>query len=141
MSLDINQPSVKGETKQAAEEGQIIPVVQEFLNVSKQTVETGVVTVSKKVEEKVEDVSMPLMQEEIIIDRVPIGTTISAEAPLSRYEGDTLIIPVVKEEFVVQKRLILVEEVRITKRKIVTEFNEQVKLRKEAIEVKEEKKN
>jgi len=119
----------------------MIPVVQEFLNVSKQTVETGTVRVSKKVEEKVEDVSMPLMQEEIVIDRVPIGTTISAEAPLSRYEGDTLIIPVVKEEYVVQKRLVLVEEVRITKRTIVTEFKEQVKLRKEVIEVKEEKKD
>ncbi|HZB11553.1 MAG TPA: YsnF/AvaK domain-containing protein [Chryseolinea sp.] len=141
MSLDIKQPSGDGTIKQDAKEGHMIPVVQEFLNVSKQTVETGTVRVSKKVEEKVEDVSMPLMHEEIVIDRVPIGTTISAEAPLSRYEGDTLIIPVVKEEYVVQKRLILVEEVRITKRTIVTEFKEQVKLRKEVIEVKEEKKD
>ena len=140
MSLDIKQ-GVDGRTKEHAEEVQTIPVVQEFLNVSKQTVETGVVTVSKKVEQKVEDVSMSLMQEEIIIDRVPIGTTISAEAPVPRYEGETLIIPVVKEELIVQKRLILVEEVRITKRPIVTEVKEQVKLRKEAIEVKGEKKN
>jgi uncharacterized protein (TIGR02271 family) len=141
MSLENKLPGTDGTAKEGAGESQMIPVVQEFLNVGKQTVETGVVTVSKKIEQEVKEVSMPLIREEIIIDRVPIGTTVSAEAPVSRYEGDTLIIPVVKEELIVQKRLILVEEVRITKRAITTAFKEQVTLRKEVIEVKEEKKN
>jgi uncharacterized protein (TIGR02271 family) len=138
MSTDIKQPGAAQTATEGKGEPQIIPVVQEFLSVGKRSVETGKVIVSKNVEQEVKDVSIPLMEDEIIIDRVPIGSTVSAE-PASRYEGDTLVIPVVKEELIIQKRLILVEEVRIRKRTIATEFKEQVTLHKEVVEVKEEK--
>src|ERR1700730_14878414 len=45
------------------------------------------------------------------IERVPIGRTIEVVPPIS-HEGDITIIPVVEEVVVVERRLILKEEVR-----------------------------
>jgi hypothetical protein len=42
---------------------------------------------------------------------------IVAEPPVQRQEGDTLILPVVEEVLVVEKRLMLREEIRITRRR------------------------
>ena|ERR1700730_1900188 len=46
------------------------------------------------------------------IERVPIGRTINVVPSISQ-EGDTTIIPVVEEIVVVERRLVLKEEVRI----------------------------
>ena len=54
-------------------------------------------------------------------------------SPPVRYEGDTIIIPVIKEVLV--KRNLLVEEVRITKRTGETVVQQQVALRKENVTV------
>jgi stress response protein YsnF len=43
---------------------------------------------------------------------VPIGREV-AQAPLPFEEGDTLIIPVVEERLIVEKRLVVVEEIRV----------------------------
>lgn len=96
---------------------------------------------AKTVKEEIADVSLPLMRDDVSIERIPIGKYIESEAPESRYEGDTLIIPVVREEVVIQKRLVLVEEVRIRKRIVETEFTEQVSLRREEVDVREESNN
>jgi uncharacterized protein (TIGR02271 family) len=44
-----------------------------------------------------------------------------------------MIIPVLREEVVVEKRILLVEELRITKRQIQTNTPQQVTLRKEEV--------
>ena len=114
-----------------------LPVIEEVVHVTKQTVETGKVIAAKTIKEEVAEVSVSLNRDDVIIERIPIGKYIELEAPESRYEEDTLIIPIVKEELVIQKRLVLVEEIRITKRIAKSEFSERVTLRKEEIEIKE----
>ncbi len=47
------------------------------------------------------------------IERVPVNRIV-AESPSQRQEGDTLVLPVVEEVIVVEKRLMLREEIRIT---------------------------
>lgn len=112
----------------------VIPVIEEEVKVGKKIVETGKVRISKKVSEHEELVDEPLLREQVAVERVPVNQYVEA-MPQPRQEGDRLIIPVVKEEIVVQKRLLIVEELHI--RKQVTEAHEpqRVILRKEEVEV------
>ena len=65
----------------------------------------------------------PSMQEDIQIERVPVNRWLSEPASV-RYEGDIMIIPVMEEVPVVEKRLRLKEELRVTKRQITTQRTE-----------------
>ena len=49
---------------------------------------------------------------DVDIERVPVGAEIDV-VPDVRTEGDVTIVPVVEERLVIEKRLILVEEIRI----------------------------
>jgi uncharacterized protein (TIGR02271 family) len=107
-----------------------VPVIEEALAVHTSPVETGRVRLRKMVHEREEIVDPPLMRDEVIIERVPINRVV--EAPLSaRAEEDTLIIPVLEEVLVVEKRLLLKEEVRITTRRVETHLPQRVTLRRE----------
>jgi len=61
-------------------------------------------------------VDEPLFTEDVTVERVPVNRLVDS-APQSRQDGDTTIIPVVEEVITVQKRLLLREEVRITRRR------------------------
>ncbi|HSK70257.1 MAG TPA: YsnF/AvaK domain-containing protein [Pyrinomonadaceae bacterium] len=112
----------------------IIPVIQEEVSVDKQVVETGKVRISKKISEREELVDEPLLREEVAVERVPINQYVDA-APQARQEGDTLIIPVMREEIVVQKRLVLVEELRVRKQIVEAHEPQSVTLLKEEVEI------
>ena len=55
--------------------------------------------------------------------------------PAIRYEGDLTIIPVVKEAVVIERRLMLVEKIHITKRSITTDNTQRVMLRRKEVTV------
>jgi hypothetical protein len=72
------------------------------------------------------------------IERVPIGRTIEVVPSISQ-EGDTTIIPVVEEIVVVERRLVLKEEVRIRRVTTKEQHQETVVLRQqEALITREE---
>lgn len=112
----------------------IIPVVEEEVKIGKKIVETGKVRISKTVSEREELVDEPLLQEQVSVERVPVNQYIDA-MPQARQDGDTLIIPVVKEEMVVQKRLLVVEELHVRKQVMETHEPQKVILRKEEVDV------
>jgi len=108
----------------------VIPVVVEELEVATRIVETGRVQISKRVHEREEVVDLPLLREEVDIQRVAVNRVV--EGPVTiRQEGDTTIIPVVEEVLVVEKRLMLKEELRITKRRVEEHRPQRVTLRTE----------
>jgi len=108
----------------------VVPVVAEEMAVSKRKVETGRVRVHKTVRTTEQVVDEPLLREEVAVERVPIGRVI--EAPVeSRQEGDTLIVPILEEVLVVEKRLMLKEELRITRRRVEHRSAQTVTLRSE----------
>ena len=109
-----------------------LPVLEEHLQVSVRKEETGKVRAIKKVHEEDLIVSGPVVNESVQIERVPLNQYIDM-APQVRYEGETTIIPVVREEVVVQTRLVLVEEVRITRRQTEETVEKPVTLRKEEV--------
>jgi uncharacterized protein (TIGR02271 family) len=108
----------------------VVPVLEEELHVDKRRVETGRVRLTKQVHERQETVDVPLATEEIHVERVPVNRAIETAPPV-RYEGDTMIVPLLEEVIIVEKRLMLREEVRITKRQSETRRPQQVMLRRE----------
>lgn len=112
-----------------------IPVIEERIRVDKRVVETGRVVIRKRVTEHQEHVAIPLNHDEVNVDRVPINRYVEVPPEAIRYEGDTMIISVLEEVVVVEKRLMLVEELHVTKRQIQTEEMHQVTLRTEEVTV------
>jgi uncharacterized protein (TIGR02271 family) len=93
---------------------QRVPLVQEHARVEKRAVETGLVTINVSVDEHMECINEELLQEEVAIERVPVNREVS-EVPATRREGDVLIIPVVAQRLVVEKRWVLIEELHVRK--------------------------
>ena len=92
----------------------VIPVMQETLDVQKRRVLKGGYRIKKTVDQREEVVDEPLSREEVSIERVALNQIVSnASPPQVRYEGDTMIVPVLEEVFVVEKRLLLKEEIRV----------------------------
>lgn len=113
------------------------PVIEEELHVGKRRVDTGRgVRVHKTVEQREELVDQPLLRDEIVVEHVNVGRVVKEdEVPLTRYEGDTMVLPVFEEVLVVQKQLMLKEEVRITRRQHEVHAPQKVVLRSEQVKV------
>jgi uncharacterized protein (TIGR02271 family) len=113
----------------------IFPVIEEAAFLDKRVVETGKVRISKRISEREELIDEPLFREEVTVERVPINQYVD-QPPQVRHEGDVMIIPVVQEQLVMQKRLVLVEELRVRKQVVETHQPQSVTLRREEIEVR-----
>jgi uncharacterized protein (TIGR02271 family) len=113
----------------------VIPVVAEQLTVEKRSVVRGTVRVHKRVETHEEVVDTPVTREEVIVERVPINTFVTGDPPLTRTENGMLVIPIFEEVVVIEKRLLLREEVRIAKRKTVSTMSEKALLQREVVEI------
>jgi uncharacterized protein (TIGR02271 family) len=92
-----------------------IPLVEERLSIEKRQVETGRLRVRISVEEREERVPVSLAHDEVEIERIPKNVAVS-ELPGVRLEGNTTVIPVVEEVVVVEKRLVLVEEIHVRRK-------------------------
>lgn len=112
----------------------VVPVIQEQVTFDKKIVETGKVRISKRVSQHEQLVDVPFMREQVSIERVPVNQVVDAP-PQVRHEGDTMIIPVVEEQVFYQKRLVLVEELRVRKQIIEEHKPQQITLMKEEVEV------
>lgn len=111
-----------------------VPVIEEQISIRTKTVETGRVRLVKEVKEEEVMVEAPLLYDQTEVERVAINQYVET-APEVRYEGDTMIIPVMREEVVVTKRLVLVEELRVTRHQISTVSTQPVRLRQETVTV------
>jgi uncharacterized protein (TIGR02271 family) len=111
-----------------------IPLVEERVSVAKRQVEAGRTRVRVSVEEREERVPVTLAHDEVDIERVAKNLPL-AELPSVRLEGNVTIIPVVEEVVVVEKRLMLVEEIHIRRRSATATEEIPVTLRAERASV------
>lgn len=114
-----------------------IPVHEEQLQVGVRAVETGSgVRVHTVVVERTEPVDVMLARDEFIVTRVPVDRFVDAgEVPAQRQDGDTLIMPVVEEVLVVERRLRIKEELHITKVRREERHVDSVVLKSEEVRV------
>lgn len=139
-SLEPGQPAAGASERLAAEAAagsRVLPIIEERATIRREVVETGRVRLTRLVHEAEEQVSVPVQHDEVQVERVLLNQTLpaGASAPGTRYEGDTLIIPVLREVAVVETRLLLVEELRVTKRQVTTQHTAPLALRREEINV------
>lgn len=110
------------------EQEQTIPLVQEDIVISKRELETGRVRVRTEVQWHTGHARADLFRDHVEIERVPIGREVDSVPPV-REDGDTVVIPVIEEILVVEKRLVLKEEVRLKRTRTVEQMDETVRLR------------
>lgn len=91
-----------------------IPLYQEHIDVEKVQAITDRLRVSTHVEERFVLVEESVDHGQLSVERVAVERAVS-QAPEPRQDGDTLIVSVVEERLVVEKRLFVIEELRITR--------------------------
>lgn len=108
----------------------VLQVVSETATLEKRDQVTGRVRVSTRTEAAQELISAALERTDVEVTRVPIGRDIQA-VPAVRTEGGITIVPVVEEILVVEKRLVLREEIHITQTRTTQSVEVPVTLRKQ----------
>ena len=131
MSIDDEKREPKGE------EVTVLPIVEETLHVSKRDVVTGRVRVRTVTDLSEERVRQELSGQHVEVERVPVDVLIERDAapPEPRTEGDVTIVPILEEVLVVEKRLLLKEELRITRHRTTNVTEVAVPLRKQRAEI------
>jgi uncharacterized protein (TIGR02271 family) len=99
-----------------------VPLLEERLDFGTREIDLGEIRVHKTVEESEEVKRGPLNREDVQVERVRVDRRVRAPEE-QRMEGEWLVIPIMEEVYVVEKHLMVAEEIRIRKR-LVTEEGE-----------------
>jgi len=118
-----------------------VPVSEETAQVRKEEREVGQVGIRKEVDVETQRISEPVTQTRVVAERrpVPAGEQYTADPNAATLrEGETLRVPVVKEELKVEKVPRVVEEVVLRTEQETQQAERDVQLRHERVEVDEE---
>jgi uncharacterized protein (TIGR02271 family) len=108
----------------------VVPLLNEELVITKEKRNTGRVRVTTVTRQREELVDELLARDQVEVDRVAVGQPIES-IPSVREEGDTIVVPVVEEVLIVERRLVLKEELRIRRVRSTERHQERVTLRKQ----------
>jgi stress response protein YsnF len=115
-----------------------IPLHVEEISVSRREIKKADVQIALITGTREQLIDEELTRVRAEIQRVPIDRTVEIVPPI-RQEGDITIIPVVEEVIVVERRLVLKEEVRVRRVSTKEQHQETVVLRRqEAVITREE---
>jgi uncharacterized protein (TIGR02271 family) len=112
------------------EHDKIVRLHSEDLQITRERIAGDTVRVRTVTSQHDRLVEEQLVHERVEIVRVPIGRVVDT-VPDVRQDGDVTILPVVEEEIVVQKRLILKEEVHLRRVSVAEVHRETVILREQ----------
>jgi uncharacterized protein (TIGR02271 family) len=114
-----------------------VPVVEEQLAMGRRSVDTGRgVRIHKTVAEHPVAIDEDLLRDEVGVTRVPVDRVVALDqAPAVRYEGDTLVVPVLEEVLVVERRLRIKEELHITRHRRTERHHDTVVLKSEQVSI------
>jgi uncharacterized protein (TIGR02271 family) len=107
-----------------------IPLHVEEISVSRREIKKANVQVTLITGTREQLIDEELTQVRVEIERVPIDRTVEAVPPI-RHEGDITIIPVVEEVVIVERRLVLKEEVRVRRVSTKEQHQETVVVRQQ----------
>jgi stress response protein YsnF len=117
-------------SQDTSSEVEVIALAEEEVRLDKRMVTTGKVRVRTIVDVETELAKATLDGETVEVTRVPINRIVD-QAPGIRVEDNVTIIPVLEEVLIVEKRLVLKEEVHIRKLATTEEVEIPVELRKQ----------
>jgi len=121
----------------AGDSALVVPVLREEVHVGKRVVDTGGgVRIHKTVTGQPHTIDEALLRDAVDVRRVAVDKIVSlSEAPVTRQEGDTLIVPILEEVLIVEKRLRIKEEIHITRTQSPQRHTESVLLRSEQVSI------
>jgi len=132
--LTLGRDEIEARSEASDRDTLVVPVVAETLDVQKRWVESGRVRITKVVHQREEVVDEPLLREEVEVERIAVNRVV--EGPVAiRHEGDVMIIPVLEEVLVVEKRMMLKEELHVRRRRVEESRPQRVILRTEEVAV------
>jgi stress response protein YsnF len=108
----------------------VVPLRAEELVISRRRREGEAVRVATLTREREQQIDEELRHDRVEITRVPIGRRVES-APSVREEGDVTIMPVLEEIIVVERQLILKEEIHIRQLRTTERHRETVVLREQ----------
>lgn len=115
---------------------QTLELREERLRVEKEREQAGEVRLGKRVEERTEQVDVPLREERVVIERHSgSGQAVGGEI---RDTGEEIEVPVMKERAEVEKDTVVAEEVGVRKEAVERTEQVQANLRREELEVEGE---
>jgi len=100
----------------------------------KRVVETGRAVIHKTVSERDEVVNALLARHDVTVERVPVDRVVT-EVPVLRQEGETWVVPVLEERLVIEKQLVLKEELRISTQTRHEAVQQTIRLRQEHVDI------
>jgi stress response protein YsnF len=125
--------SAKRETDEAPRRGHIA-VIEERLGIHTTLTPAARIRVRRRTERRVATVPLELARDEFVCERVAIDRTVDA-VPLPRVEGDIVIVPRCEEVLVVERRIVLREELRFSRKRVLRPVVVRGALRSDRIEV------
>ena len=111
-----------------------LPLFAEEVHFSRRTVETGRVRIATTTQTRDHLVDELLARTDVEIERIPVGRVIDTMPPVAG-DADHTIIPIVEETVVVERKLVLKEELHIRLKHTTERYQETVKLRQQNAEV------
>ena len=115
-----------------------VALAEESVALTKERVATGRVEVRTLTDTIEETLQASLDRETVEVTRVPVDRQVETAPPI-RTEGDVTIVPVLEEILVVEKRLVLREEVHIRRVRTVDTIETPVTLRRQRAVVERQK--
>lgn len=113
---------------------EVVPIVSETAKVDRRVVETARVRLHKTASERDEVVDALLARQDVIVERIAVDRVVT-ELPVIREEDGVWVIPVMEERLVIEKQLILKEELRIVTQTTQQAVQQTVRLRQEHVDV------
>lgn len=114
----------------------VVPIHEEYLVPSTHEVDYGQVRFQKRVETVPVETTVDVKHDEIAVERIAINRPVEgSKIPAIRHEGETLIIPVLEEVIVTEKRLMLVEEIHVTRRQVSEAVPVRDSVRREYVQI------
>ena len=112
---DEGKPSGAGQASAPDRDTQTLQLIEEVLQVSKRQITSGHVRVSVVVDTEDHRVHETLKSRRLEVEHLAVGRQLAPGDPMpqSRTEDGVLIVPMVEEILVVEKRLVVVEELHI----------------------------
>lgn len=112
----------------------VIPVLVETVDIRRHKRVTGGVRVTKRVRTKDEIVEPVRSEETVEVKRVPVNREVREPPPVRR-EGNVTIVPILEEVLIVEKRLVVREELHIIRHRKEISERHRVTLRREEVEI------
>jgi len=130
--------NVRDYARDAFERGQErrLTLAEEQLAVGKRTVQEGEVALRKHVDTRHVEEQVELVREEVTVERRPLSAD-AANANISDIGEEEIRVPVMREEAVVDKRTVPIEEVVVRKEAVADTQKVAADLRKETLDVDE----